>query len=123
MLVRQSSSDNVVDSVFKVEYVIVKCNSVDGDHENKTSEIAKRVSISYTINNVKVDTKASKNVDLGDGKTGTKCAEDIHREKEIRRYKGQPKTDLEGTNPTSNISGFPVTWRLHSSNLHQAVSL
>ena len=63
MLVRQSSNDNVVDSVFKVEYVIVKCNSVDGDHENKTSEIAKRVSISYTINNVKVDTETSENVD------------------------------------------------------------
>ena len=101
MLVRQSSPDNEANSVFKVKCDIEECNSVDGDHENKTSEIAKRVSISYTINNVKVDTKASKNVDLGDGKTGTKCTEDLHREKEIRRYKGQPKTDFEGTNPTS----------------------
>ena len=82
MLVRQSSSDNEANSVFKVECDIVKCNSVDGDHENKTSEIAKRVSISYTINNVKVDTKTSKNVDLGDGEAGTKCTEDKHREKE-----------------------------------------
>ena len=99
MLVRQSSSDNEANSVFKVECDIEKCNSVDGDHENKTSEIAKRVSISYTINNVKVDTKASKNVDLGDDKTGTKCTEGIHRESKIRRYSGQPKTDSEEANP------------------------
>ena len=63
MLVRQSSPDNEANSVFKVKCDIEECNSVDGDHENKTSEIAKRVSISYTINNVKVDTKASEIVD------------------------------------------------------------
>ena len=122
MLVRQSTSDNEANSVLKVKCDIEECNSVDGDHENKTSEIAKRLSISYIINNVKVEAKASKNVDLGDGKTGTKCTEDKHREKEISRYKGQPKTDLEGTNPTSNISGFPVTWR-PPDILHQAVFL
>ena len=33
MLVTQSSSDNVVDIVFKVECAIVKCNSIDEDHE------------------------------------------------------------------------------------------
>ena len=122
MLVRQSSSDNEANSVFKVKCDIEECNSVDGDHENKTSELAKRISISYIINNVKVEAKASKNVDLGDDKAGTKGTEDKHREKEIGRYKGQPKTDLEGTNPTSNISGFPVTWRLPDI-LHQAVFL
>ena len=129
MLVRQSSPDNEANSMFKVNCDIEECNSVDGDHENKTSELAKGVSISYIINNVKVEAKASKNVDLGDGKAGTKGTEDKHREKEIGRYKGQPKTDLEGTNPTSNISGFqisisgfPVTWRLPDI-LHQAVFL
>ena len=33
MLVTQSSSDNVANSVFKVEYVIVKCNSIGEDNE------------------------------------------------------------------------------------------
>ena len=122
MLVSPDLSDNEATIVLKVNCDIEECNSVDGDHENKTSELAKGVSISYIINNVKVEAKASKNVDLGDGKAGTKGTEDKHREKEIGRYKGQPKTDLEGTNPTSNISGFPVTWRLPDI-LHQAVFL
>ena len=99
VLVRQSSNDNVVDSVFKVEYDIEECNSVDEYHENKTSEIANRVSISYTINNVKVGTKASENVDLGDDKISIKCTEGIHRESKTRRYSGQPKTDFEEANP------------------------
>ena len=99
MLVRQSSPNNEANSVFKVVCDIENCNSVDGDHENKTSEIAKRVPISYIINNVKVDTKASKNVDLGDDKTGTKCTEGMHRESKIRKYSGQPKTDSEEANP------------------------
>ena len=122
MLDRQSSPDNGANSMFKVNCDIEECNSVDGNHENKTSEAAKRVPISYLINSVKVEAKASKNVDLGDDKAGTKGTEDKHREKEIGRYKGQPKTDLEGTNPTSNISGFPVTWR-PPDILHQAVFL
>ena len=107
MLDRQSSPDNGANSMFKVNCDIEECNSVDGDHENKTSEVEKRVPISYIINNVKVEAKASKNVDLGDGKAGTKCTEDKHREKEIGRYKGQPKTDLEGTNPTSKHLWLP----------------
>ena len=53
--------------MLKVKCDIEECNSFDGNHENKTSEIAKRLSISYIINNAKVNTKASKNVDLGDG--------------------------------------------------------
>ena len=34
MYVTQSSSDNVVNSVFKVEYAIVKCNSI-GENDEK----------------------------------------------------------------------------------------
>ena len=33
MYVTQSSSDNVVNSVFKVEYAIVKCNPIGEDNE------------------------------------------------------------------------------------------
>ena len=78
MLVRQSSPDNEANSVFKVKCDIEECNSVDGNHDNKTSEVEKRVPISYIINTVKVETKASKNVDLGDGEAGTKGTEDKH---------------------------------------------
>ena len=46
--------------MLKVKCDIEECNSVDRDHENKPSEIAKRLSISYLINNAKVNTKASK---------------------------------------------------------------
>ena len=67
MLVSPDLSDNEATIVLKVNCDIEECNSFDGDHENKTSEIAKRLSISYLINNAKVNTKAIKNVDLGDG--------------------------------------------------------
>ena len=45
MLVTQSSSDNVVNSVFKVECAIVKCNSIDEDHEKyrKAEYVQRRV--------------------------------------------------------------------------------
>ena len=67
MLVSPDLSDNEATIVLKVNCDIEECNSVDRDHENKPSEIAKRLSISYLINNAKVNTKASKNVDSGDG--------------------------------------------------------
>ena len=89
MLVSPDLSDNEATIVLKVNCDIEECNSFDGDHENKTSENAKRLSISYIINNVKVEAKASKNVDLGDDKAGTKGTEDKHREKEIRSTKNK----------------------------------
>ena len=46
-----------------------------------------------------MNTKTSKNVDSGDGKQAQKVWKISTREKEISGYKGQPKTDLEATNP------------------------
>ena len=63
MPVGQSSSSNVVSSVLKVEYSIVKCNSIGEKHEIQTDNIANKVLIPHTVNNIEVGTKGSEDED------------------------------------------------------------
>ena len=63
MSVTQSSSDNVVNSVFKVEYAIVKCNSIGENDEIQKDDIANKVLIPHTVNNIEVGTKGSDDED------------------------------------------------------------
>ena len=63
MPVTQSSSDNVVNSVLNVEHSIVKCNSIGEKDEIQKDNIANKVLIPHTVNNVEVGTKGSEDVD------------------------------------------------------------
>ena len=63
MPVTQSSSSNVVSSVLNVEHSIVKCDSIDEEDEIKTDDIANKVLITNTVNNVEVGTKDSEDED------------------------------------------------------------
>ena len=63
MLDEQSSSSNVVSSVLNVEHSIVKCDSIDKEDEIKTDDIANKVLITNTVNNVEVGTKGSEDED------------------------------------------------------------
>ena len=55
MSVEQSVSSNVASSVLNVEHSIVKCDSIGEKDEIKTDNIANKVLIPNTVNNVEVD--------------------------------------------------------------------
>ena len=59
----QSSSSNVASSVLNVEHSIVKCDSIGEKDEIKTDNIANKVLIPNTVNNVEVGTKGSEDED------------------------------------------------------------
>ena len=63
MSVTQSSSDNVVNSVLNVDHSIVKCNSIGENDEIQKDDIANKVLIPHTVNNIEVGTKGSENED------------------------------------------------------------
>ena len=59
----QSSSSNVVSSVLNVEHSIVKCNSIGEQDEIQKDNIANKVLIPHTVNNIEVGTKGSDDED------------------------------------------------------------
>ena len=63
MPVTQFSSSNVVSSVLNVEHSIVKCASIGDKDEIQKDNIANKVLIPHTVNNIEVGTKGSENED------------------------------------------------------------